>query len=292
MADEQDFRIFISWSGPLAKSIARALRDWLPTMFDNIDPWFSDTDIPAGTTWFGEIQQRLDSSRYGIIVITTENVEKPWLNFEAGSLSKKLGEDATRVTPLLVNFNQVTELTNHPLDQYNAVLLDKDGVGRLCTSIALAANRNTNNVSARFEQMWQQLEAQIDAAKSAAGDQPPPPDVSEPQQLQALTASVRSLEATVAQLARAWPQMPMAHVTLPPEFPLMRRLAELLGTRLLNGTADNDGDAMVVQLTVSEPGLRPEDIGPIMTAIKGFAPDKPAEVVERVGSTIRRHTAA
>jgi hypothetical protein len=71
-------------------------------MFDNIDPWFSDTDIRAGTTWFGEIQERLNASKYGIIVVTTENLGKPWLNFEAGSLSKTLGEDRTLVTPLLV----------------------------------------------------------------------------------------------------------------------------------------------------------------------------------------------
>ena len=102
MASDQDFTVFISWSGPLANSIARALHDWLPMMFDHIEAWFSDTDIPAGATWFGGIQERLNSSDYGIIVITTENLKEPWLNFEAGSLSKKLKDDIARVTPLLV----------------------------------------------------------------------------------------------------------------------------------------------------------------------------------------------
>jgi hypothetical protein len=34
VANEEDFKVFISWSGPLAKGVAGALRDWLPTMFD------------------------------------------------------------------------------------------------------------------------------------------------------------------------------------------------------------------------------------------------------------------
>lgn len=192
MADDEDFKIFISWSGPLAKGIARALHDWLPTMFDSIDAWFSDTDIPAGATWFGEIQQRLNSSDYGVVIITTENLSKPWLNFEAGSLSKKLNDDIGRVTPVLVNFDEVTQLTGHPLEQYNAVLLDRDGMRRLCDSIARSAGRNATSVGLRFEQMWNRLEEQIDAAKKASGPQPPAPEVSEPQRLDALTASVRS----------------------------------------------------------------------------------------------------
>lgn len=203
MASDQDFNVFISWSGPLAKQIAGVLHEWLPTMFDNIDPWFSGTDIPAGAAWFGEILDRLNSSDYGIIVITTENWQRPWLNFEAGSLSKKLKDDKRHVTPLLVNFEDVSQLTGHPLEQYNAVKLDKDGMRRLCESIAVSAGRNPTNVRQRFEQMWDDLDGRIEAAKKSAGEQPPPPEVTEPQRLDALTASVRSLEATVAQLVRS-----------------------------------------------------------------------------------------
>jgi hypothetical protein len=132
MADEQDFKVFISWSGPLAKQVAHVLREWLPTMFDRIDPWFSPTDIRAGATWFGDIQDRLNSSNYGIVVITRANWQRPWLNFEAGSLSKKLKDDMNKVTPVLVNFDDVTQLTGHPLEQYNAVMLDEEGISRLC----------------------------------------------------------------------------------------------------------------------------------------------------------------
>ena len=69
------------------KRITHAMRDWLPTMFDHIEPWFSDVDIDAGSRGLNVIQERLDASEFGIIVVTPENLNKPWLVFEAGALS-------------------------------------------------------------------------------------------------------------------------------------------------------------------------------------------------------------
>jgi hypothetical protein len=96
-------------------------------MFDHIDPWASVTDIDAGARGFDEIKERLDVSGFGIIVITTENMEKPWLNFEAGALSKTLDADPNKVVPLLVNFDDVLQLTT-PVNQFQAALqIDRQG---------------------------------------------------------------------------------------------------------------------------------------------------------------------
>lgn len=100
-----------------------------------------------------------------------------------------------------MNFDSVAELTGHPLEQYNAVKLDEEGMWRLCRSIALSATRNVAHVQQRFTQMWPSLSDQIkEAKKTTEEEQPPAPKVSEPQRIDALTASVRSLEATVKQL--------------------------------------------------------------------------------------------
>jgi hypothetical protein len=48
MAIESDLKIFISWSGDLAREVTKVLRSWLPKMFDHIDPWASEVDIDAG----------------------------------------------------------------------------------------------------------------------------------------------------------------------------------------------------------------------------------------------------
>jgi len=110
VAIESDPNIFISWSGDLAKRITHALRDWLPTMFDHIEPWFSDVDVDAGSRGLNVIQERLDASAFGIIVVTPENLNKPWLVFEAGALSKRLKGDPTKVVPVLVGFDNVNQI--------------------------------------------------------------------------------------------------------------------------------------------------------------------------------------
>ena len=78
------------------QEITGVLREWLPRMFDHIDPWASEVDIDAGSRGFDEIQARLNQSSFGIIVITTQNYERPWLNFEAGALSKPGSTDGDR----------------------------------------------------------------------------------------------------------------------------------------------------------------------------------------------------
>ncbi|BCQ09610.1 hypothetical protein JMUB5695_03059 [Mycobacterium heckeshornense] len=134
-----------------------------------------------------------------------DNYTKPWLNFEAGALSKKLKDDENRVTPVLVDFD-LSALTNQPLVNYHAVTLDKEGMRRLCDSIARSANLNAQNVVQRFEQMWDSLDTGINAAKTQAGQQPPSPDVPVDKRLDALTASVKSLESIVMELALRTPQ--------------------------------------------------------------------------------------
>ena len=132
MAIEQDLMIFISWSGALAKEVTKALRAWLPKMFDHIDPWASEVDIDAGARGLEVIRTRLDDSAFGIIVVTPENMEKPWLNFEAGALSKSLDGHPNRVVPLLVNFKDILQLTT-PLNQFQATMLDESGCERCAT---------------------------------------------------------------------------------------------------------------------------------------------------------------
>jgi hypothetical protein len=142
MAIQGDLKIFISWSGELAKECTKVLRVWLPKMFDHIDPWASDVDIDAGTRGLDAIQERLNDSTFGIIVVTTENMSKPWLNFEAGALSRRLEADLTRVVPLLVNFDAVYQLQG-PIAQFQATKLDRDGMSRLCRSIAAVIGLST-----------------------------------------------------------------------------------------------------------------------------------------------------
>jgi hypothetical protein len=98
MADT--FNVFISWSGDRSEKMAAALYSWLPMVLQSAKPWMSKEDIEKGSRGLDEIGKALDAMSVGIICLTPENVEKPWILFEAGALSKAMGEK-TRVCPYL-----------------------------------------------------------------------------------------------------------------------------------------------------------------------------------------------
>ena len=83
--------IFISWSGPRSKAIAKALNDWMPKVIQGVKPWMSP-DIPSGARWQAEIADRLDKNMVGVVCLTPENLNAPWLLFEAGALSKHVSD--------------------------------------------------------------------------------------------------------------------------------------------------------------------------------------------------------
>lgn len=200
MASDSDLKIFISWSGDLAREVTKVLRAWLPKMFDNVDPWASDVDIDAGLRGLDVIQDRLNLSSFGIIVVTTENQNKSWLNFEAGALSKRLEGDANRVVPLLVNFEDVYQVQG-PIRQFQAVHLNEDGMRSLCRSIAAVMGLDALTIDSRFTWAWSDLEAAVERAKELAGQQPEPPELDEKELLSVMFQSIRQMERQVSALS-------------------------------------------------------------------------------------------
>jgi hypothetical protein len=115
-------RVFISWSGELSKSLAEILREWLPGVIQAVKPYYSPDDITKGTRWTNEISKELEASRVGLICLTRDNLEAPWIMFEAGALSKNL--DRSKVCPLLFDL-QPTDIEG-PLVQFQACQFRKD----------------------------------------------------------------------------------------------------------------------------------------------------------------------
>ena len=160
---EEKLRVFISWSGDLSKAVALSLRDWLPSLFDRVDPWMSDTDIASGARGLEEIHTTLAGCSFGVIVVTEENQNSSWLNYESGAISKSISESQVRVVPLLVDLSGPTQLTG-PLAQFQARKLDQPGVLKVVETMASHLGVNAETAKQRFQAFWPVLDSKVQNA--------------------------------------------------------------------------------------------------------------------------------
>ena len=124
-------RVFVSWSGDRSRLIAESLREWLPYVLPAAQPWMSATDLDRGSRWSLEISEQLDKADVGIICLTPENLEAPWILFEAGALSKAL----TRSLVCTYLFQVKSAELKGPLAQFQATRADKPETHRLLVSM-------------------------------------------------------------------------------------------------------------------------------------------------------------
>jgi hypothetical protein len=157
-------QVFISWSLPLAHDVALTLRDWLPRLIQSVDPWVSSEDIEKGTWWSQEIVEALESSTVGIVVITPENIDRAWINFEAGALARAIRPAGGIVAPLLINV--AGSSIEGPLGNLQITRMDKRNFFQLVEAInsRIAEPLKDNVLSEEFELKWPVLEKRVKLA--------------------------------------------------------------------------------------------------------------------------------
>ena len=161
-------KIFISWSGVRSKRLALHLYEWLRAVVQRSDPWMSDRDLEAGQRWNDEISAQLKDSHFGIVCLTPENLQAPWLLFEAGALAKAV--DVARVVPVLMGVRRA-DLT-FPLAQFQAVDADQSGLRSLAFAInsALPDRLEPTTLDTIFTGLWPGLAAAIATIPPASVD--------------------------------------------------------------------------------------------------------------------------
>lgn len=153
-------KVFISWSGDLSRKLGEALRDWLPSALQYVKPYFTPEDIEKGTKWSSEISKELESANIGVICLTRDNTEKPWILFEAGALSKSI--EKGRVCTLLFDIDPA-DVTG-PLTNFQGTRFGKEDFKRLVVTINNAAADSRldpgvlDNV---FDMWWPKLESSV-----------------------------------------------------------------------------------------------------------------------------------
>lgn len=157
--EDRTMKIFLSWSGHQSHQVAVALRDWLPTVLPFTEPWVSSEDIDKGARWADKIAIELDKANFGVICIVPGNLDEPWLNFEAGAISKTL--EISKVAPLLVGVEK--DEVEGPLAQFQLTDFEKSDVRRLIRSINSSHAKPLADEKLRksFDICWDYLEAAI-----------------------------------------------------------------------------------------------------------------------------------
>ena len=125
-------KVFLSWSGHKSHQVALALRDWLPSVIQSVSPYVSSEDIDKGARWSTDIAKELEDSSFGILCVTKENLDAPWLLFEAGALSKMMEKGA--VCPFLFDL-KMAEIKEGPILQFQTTIYEKEDIKKLLISL-------------------------------------------------------------------------------------------------------------------------------------------------------------
>jgi hypothetical protein len=151
-------KVFISWSGDKSRKAARAFFDWLPLVVNAVDPFMSE-NIEPGWRGLDAIAEELAGSRFGIICLTKENWQRPWVNFEAGALSREVAK--VHVVPLLMDLEHVD--ASGPLAQFQWIKPVQGDVKRLVETINGITERPLREVqlNTAFETWWPRLEGHL-----------------------------------------------------------------------------------------------------------------------------------
>lgn len=154
-------KVFLSWSGEFSHKVAVILRDWLPSVIQSVEPYVSSEDIDKGARWGTDIAKELEASGYGVLCVTRDNVDAPWLNFEAGALSKSV--DKGKVSPFLFGIKR-SEVKGGPILQFQSTIAEREDVRKLLHSINSSSQQGAleeGRLNTVFEVWWPQLEKQL-----------------------------------------------------------------------------------------------------------------------------------
>ena len=192
-------KVFISWSGERSKAVAQAWHDWLPNVIQAVEPWMSETDIAKGARWGMDMARELDETRVGIICLTPENLNAPWILFEAGALSKTLEE--TYVCPYLFDVRPAD--LEGPLAQFQAAIANEEGTKKLVQTINRALGEEAlteERANETFEVWWPQLQERLASVSAAEGEQGT--GRSDREILEAVLVSIREVERQVVKASQ------------------------------------------------------------------------------------------
>ena len=120
-----------------------------------------------GFRWSVEIAEKLESASFGMLCITADNLDAPWLLFEAGALAKKLNRP--NVCPYLIDLKP-SDLQG-PLSQFQACESTKADTLKLLHSMNEALSQRAlpiAQIDRAFDKWWPDFEIALSAKHTSA----------------------------------------------------------------------------------------------------------------------------
>lgn len=159
MNDEQNLKIFVSWSGKVSKDIAIAVKSWLESTPVRISVFMSEESLQSGVDSIATIREELSETYFGLVVLTPDNLKAEWIHFEAGALSKDIGR--SRLVPLLfgLTFDQLPKTLNG----FHARRFDRDSMLKLLLDINKFAPTKASEAAIKrnFSDSWPRLSRRV-----------------------------------------------------------------------------------------------------------------------------------
>lgn len=152
-------KVFISWSGPRSLAIAVALKKWIKSVIQNLEPWISSEDIRSGSRWMEEIAKQLADTNIGIICLTPDNLKSEWIHFEAGAIAK-LPKSSTCTVLFKLEHNDV----DRPLSEFNHTKIEsKESMLKLMKDLNRESGDKLSeaDLESAFNMWWPKLEATL-----------------------------------------------------------------------------------------------------------------------------------
>lgn len=152
-------KVFMSWSGLRSKATAELLANWAKCVIQATQPWISTSGIDRGAVWFSTINDELKDTSVGIVCLTHENKNKPWILFESGALAKGLVN--SRVCTFLVDLKP-SDLES-PLAQFNHTTPDREGLWNLARTLnnSVATPLEARILEQVFDTNWPRFEEEF-----------------------------------------------------------------------------------------------------------------------------------
>lgn len=163
--------IFISWSGERSNRAALGLKSLLEAVFQRAVQVFISEYISPGENWVQRIQEELEQSQIGIVCLTHDNFQTPWLLFEAGAVAIALGSERILVPYAVDALPDAADQS--PLAMFQRVPADHDGTYRLVQKLNQARRdpEDTKNLQRYFDKWWPDLEETLKSLPAPLSDE-------------------------------------------------------------------------------------------------------------------------